>query len=128
MVNNHGFGGSSLKIRDVIMDFELCFKVHNLVYVQPKRIKLGQTINLNVIFHAMVSIYRLLQIWNSPQFPAQLRNGLKESDRERFPFAWKNREEFSGKRNRTIFLGQNGTERACSFYTELLFKRLGTND
>ena len=58
------------------MDFELCFKVHNLVYVQPKRIKLGQTINLNV----MVLIYRLLQISNSPQFPAQLRNGLYRGD------------------------------------------------
>ena len=54
------FGGRSLKIRGVCMDFELYFKVHNLVYVQPKRIKRGQTINLNVIFHVMVSIYRLL--------------------------------------------------------------------
>ena len=52
------------------MDFELCFKVHNSVNVQPK------TTNLKVIFHVMVSIYRLLQIWNSPQFPAELRNGL----------------------------------------------------
>ena len=38
------------------MDFELCFKVHNLVYVQPKRIKLGQTINLNVIFHLSITV------------------------------------------------------------------------
>ena len=49
------------KKRDVCMDFELCFKVYNLVSVQPKRIKLGQTTKLNVIFHVMVSIYRLLQ-------------------------------------------------------------------
>lgn len=38
---------------------------------------------------------------------------------ERFPFVWRNREELSGKRNRKIFLGQNGTRRACSFYTDL---------
>ena len=38
---------------------------------------------------------------------------------KRFPFVWKNREELSGKRNRKIFLGQNGTRRACSFYTDL---------
>ena len=54
--------GDSLKIRDVCMDFELCFKVHNSVDVQPKRIELGQTTNLKVIFHVMVSIYRLLLI------------------------------------------------------------------
>ena len=40
------------------MDFEPCFEVHNLVSVQPKRIKLGRTTILNVIFHVMVSIYR----------------------------------------------------------------------
>ena len=38
------------------MDFELCFKVHNLVSVEPKRIKLGQTINFNIIFHVMVHV------------------------------------------------------------------------
>ena len=36
-----------------------------LVSVRPKGIKLVQTANLNV----MVSIYRLVQIRNSPQFP-----------------------------------------------------------
>jgi len=45
-------------------------------------------------------------------------------DVERFPFVWKNWEEFSGKRNRTIFLGQNGKRRACSFYTELRQKNV----
>ena len=44
------------------MDFEPCFKVHNLVSVQPKRIKLGQTINLNVVFHVMVSITTNLKL------------------------------------------------------------------
>ena len=32
----YGFGGCCLKIRDVCMDFEPCFKVHNLVSVHPK--------------------------------------------------------------------------------------------
>ena len=37
----YGFGGRCLKIRDVCMDFEPCFKVHNLVSVHPKSIILG---------------------------------------------------------------------------------------
>ena len=48
-----------------------------------------------------------------------LMQSCRQKDRERFPFVWKNREELSGKRNRKIFLGQNGTRRACSFYTDL---------
>ena len=32
------------------MDFEPNFKVHNLVNVHPKNIKLGQMTNLNMIF------------------------------------------------------------------------------
>ena len=32
--------------------------------------------NLNIIFHVVVSVYRLVKIWNSPQFPAEFRNGL----------------------------------------------------
>ena len=43
----YGFGGRCLKIRDVCMDFEPNFKVHNLVSVYPKSIKLGQMTNLN---------------------------------------------------------------------------------
>ena len=34
----YGFGGRCLKIRDVCMDFEPYFKVHNLVSVHPKSI------------------------------------------------------------------------------------------
>ena len=41
----YGFGGRRLKIRDVCMDFEPCFKVHDLVSVHPNRIILGQIIN-----------------------------------------------------------------------------------
>ena len=72
----YGFGGRFLDIRDVCMDFEPCFKVYNLVPVHPKSMKLGQMANLNVIFHEVVSVYRLVKIWNSPQFPVEFRNGL----------------------------------------------------
>ena len=71
----YDFGGRCLKIRDVCMDFELYFKVHNLVSVHPKSIILGQMTNLNMIFHVVVSVYQLVEIWNSPQFPDEFRNG-----------------------------------------------------
>ena len=58
------------------MDFEPYFKVHNLVSVQPKSIILGQITNLNMIFRVVVSVYRLVKIRNSPQFPDEFRNGL----------------------------------------------------
>ena len=58
------------------MDFEPCFKVYNLVSIRPKSMKLGQMINLNVIFHMVGSVYRLVTIRNSPQFPVEFRNGL----------------------------------------------------
>ena len=44
------------------MDFEPCFKVHNLVSSYPKGMKLGQMTNLNVIFHVVVSVYQLVTI------------------------------------------------------------------
>ena len=72
----HGFGGRCLKIRDVCTDFEPCFRVHNLVSVHPKSIILGQMIDLNLIFYVVVSVYRLVKIWNSPQFPVEFRRGL----------------------------------------------------
>ena len=56
------------------MDFEPYFKVHNWVSVNPKSIILVQMINLNMIFHLVVSVYRLVKIWNSPQFPDEFRN------------------------------------------------------
>ena len=65
----YGFGGRYLKISDVCMDFEPHFKVHNLVSVHPKNT------NLNMIFHVVVSVYQLVEIWNSPQFPDEFRNG-----------------------------------------------------
>ena len=53
----YSFGGRCLKIRDVCMDFEPYFKVHNLVSAYPKSIILGQMTNLTMIFHVVVSVY-----------------------------------------------------------------------
>ena len=57
------------------MDFEAYIKVHSLVSVHPKSIILSQMTNLNMIFHVVVSVYRLFKIRNSPQFPDEFRNG-----------------------------------------------------
>ena len=48
---------------------------YNLVSVHPKNIILGQMTNLNMVFHVVVSVYRLVKIWNSPQFSDEFRNG-----------------------------------------------------
>ena len=58
------------------MDFEPCFEVYNLVSIRPQSMKLGQMTNLNMIFHMVESVYRLVTIRNSPQFPVEFRNGL----------------------------------------------------
>ena len=55
-------GGRCLNIREVCMDFEPCFKVHNLVSVYPKGMKLVQMTNRNVIFYVVVSVERLVTI------------------------------------------------------------------
>ena len=62
------------------MDFEPYFKVHNFVSFHPKTITLGHLTNLNLIFHVVVSLYRLVKIWNSPQFPAQFWHGQLPPD------------------------------------------------
>ena len=49
-----GFGGRHLKIRDVCMDLEPCFKVHNLVVIQLNNTKLGRMTNFKVVFHMML--------------------------------------------------------------------------
>ena len=54
--------GDAVSKLDVCMDFEPHFKVHNLVSVYPKNIKLGQMTNLNMIFYMVVSVYRLVKI------------------------------------------------------------------
>ena len=71
----YGFGGRRLQIIDVCLDFEPYFKVHNLVSVHPKSIIPGQMINLDMIFYVVVSLNRFVKIWNSPQSPAEFRNG-----------------------------------------------------
>ena len=44
------------------MDFQPYFKVHNLVSVHPKSVILGQMTNLNMVFHMVVSVNRLVKI------------------------------------------------------------------
>ena len=58
------------------MDFEPCFKVYNLVSIHPKSMKRGPITNLKVIFHVVMSVYRLVKILNLPHFPAEFRNSL----------------------------------------------------
>ena len=41
---------------------EPCFKVHNLVSVHPKSIKLDQIASLDAICHVVVSVYRFVKI------------------------------------------------------------------
>ena len=65
----YGFGGRFLKIRDFCMDFEPYFKVHNLVSVRPQSVILGQMTNLNMIFHVVVSVYRLVKILKLAPIP-----------------------------------------------------------
>ena len=63
----YGFGGRHLKIRDVCMDLEPCFKVHNLAVIQLKNTKLGQMTNFKVVFHMVVLLYKFDKIGNSTQ-------------------------------------------------------------
>ena len=63
----YGFGGRCLTIRDVCMDFEPYFKVHNLVSVHPKSIKLGQTTSL-ISFTLWYPFIDLLKFETRPSF------------------------------------------------------------
>ena len=45
-----------------------------LVSVHTTSIILGQMTDLNMICHVMVSVYWLVKIWNSPQFPDEFQN------------------------------------------------------
>ena len=51
-----------LKIRDVCMDFEPCFKAHSLVSVHPNNIILGQMTSFNMTFPVVVSVNLFLKI------------------------------------------------------------------
>ena len=48
--SSYDSGGRCLTMRDICMDFEPYFKVHNLVSVHPKSIILSQMTNLSMIF------------------------------------------------------------------------------
>ena len=65
-------GGSRV---DVVWTFATVdFEVYKLVSVLLESIKLGQMINLKVIFHVVIHL-SLSKIWNSPQFLAQPQPG-----------------------------------------------------
>ena len=55
--SSYGLEGHHLKLRDVCMDLEPCFKVHNLVIIHLKNTKLGQMTNFKVVFHMMVLFF-----------------------------------------------------------------------
>ena len=75
----YDFRGRCLKIKDVCMDFEPYFKVHNLVSVHPKSVILGQMTNLNMIFHMVVSVYRLVKILKLAPVPGWISERLMVS-------------------------------------------------
>ena len=77
------FGGRCQEVRNICNGF--WSKVHSSTTVQRKSIRLDQMIHLNLIFHMVVSNYRLVKSWNSPHFLAQARNWpIAESDLLRF--------------------------------------------
>ena len=55
-------GDAVSKLKTFVCDFEPYFKAHNLVSVHPKSVILGQMTNLNMVFHMVVSVYRLVKI------------------------------------------------------------------
>ena len=69
-------GGRCLKIKDVCMDFEPYFKVHNLVSVHSKSVILGQMTNLNIVFHMVASVYRLVKILKLAPVPCWISERL----------------------------------------------------
>ena len=72
----YGFGGRCLKIRDVYRDFAPYFKVHSLVSFHPKSMVKWPTSTWSCMW--WFSVCPLIKIWNSPQFPAEFRNGQHE--------------------------------------------------
>ena len=79
----YDLGGPHLKIRDVCINLEPCFKVHNLIgSCQLNNTKLGSMTYRSVIFYKIVSFYKLDRICNLTQSPAQPQRG---------PYTWFNR-------------------------------------
>ena len=64
---------------DDVSTLETFVWILNHVSRFPKSMKLGQMTNLNVLFHMVGSVYRLVTIRNSPQFPVEFRNGLLDN-------------------------------------------------
>ena len=60
------------------MDFEPYVKVHKLVSVLPKSVILGQMTNLNIGFHMVVSVYRLVKILKLAPVPWWISERLIE--------------------------------------------------
>ena len=60
------WGGRHLKIRDICMDLEPCFKVNNLVVIQLKNTKLGQMANLNMIFYMVCQFINWIKFATHP--------------------------------------------------------------
>ena len=55
--------------RDAVSKLETFVWILNPV--NPKNIILTQLIDFNIIFHVVESVYRFVQIWNSPQSPTE---------------------------------------------------------
>ena len=68
-------GDAFSKLETFIWILNHIFKVHYLVSVHHKSIILGQMTNPNMILNVVVSVYRLVKIWNSPLFPVEFQNG-----------------------------------------------------
>ena len=66
------------------MDFELRFKVHNLVSVHPKSTILGQMTNINMTFHVVVSVYRLYKLETRPSSLLNFGKANYTTDNKRF--------------------------------------------
>ena len=80
----YDFRGRCLKIKDVCMDFEPYFKVHNLVSVHPKSVILGQRTNLNMGFHMVVSVYRLVKNLKLARVPWWISERLMEKGKPNY--------------------------------------------
>ena len=58
-------------------------KVHSLNYVYSKSIIRDQITNVNMILYVVVSLYPFVKFGNSPQFPAEFRNGQLTAEKRR---------------------------------------------
>ena len=59
-------GDAVSKLETFVWILNQIVKVQNFVSIRPKSIKLGQMTILSMIFHVMMSVYRLLKIETRP--------------------------------------------------------------